>query len=102
MRWWWITAVTSLALTSIVLALWLKSPRPYLMLIGFAGFLGFWYLAVEVWKLPRFSGDARPDRGPREWFSRDPTYGLSIFVPEYYMHIWVSTQRILSPSSSQP
>jgi len=37
-------AGTSLALTKYRLSLWLKSPRPYLMLIGFAGFLGFWYL----------------------------------------------------------
>jgi NitT/TauT family transport system permease protein len=87
--------ITSLALTMHRFSLWLKSPRPYLMLMGFAGFLGFWYLAVEVCKLPRFSEMPGPTEVLREWFSRDPTYGLSIFVPEYYMHIWVSTQRIL-------
>ncbi|MGZ5874650.1 MAG: hypothetical protein ACXWKP_21330, partial [Bradyrhizobium sp.] len=38
---------TSLALSMYRLAQWLRSPRPYLMLIGFAGFLGFWYLSVE-------------------------------------------------------
>ncbi len=85
--------------TSLVLALhraslWLKSPRPYLMLIGFAGFIGFWYLSVEVWKLPRFAEMPGPTQVIREWFSRDPTYGLSIFTPEYYLHIWVSTRRI--------
>ena len=57
-------------------------------------FLGFWYLSVEVWKLPRFSEMPGPTEVLREWFSRDPTYGLSIFTPEYYMHIWVSTRRI--------
>jgi len=75
-------------------SLWAKSPRPYLMLIGFAGFIGFWYLSVEVWKLPRFSEMPGPTQVIREWFSRDPTYGTSIFTPEYYMDIWVSTRRI--------
>ena len=54
---------TALMLTMHRLALWVSSPRPYLMLIGFALFLGFWYFAVEVWKLPRFARDARADRG---------------------------------------
>jgi NitT/TauT family transport system permease protein len=85
---------TSWELTMHRVSLWLKSPRPYLMLIGFAGFLGFWYLSVEVWKLPRFAEMPGPTQVLREWFSRDPTYGLSIFVDEYYLHIWVSTRRI--------
>ena len=85
---------TSWELTMHRVSLWLKSPRPYLMLIGFAGFLGFWYLSVEVWKLPRFAEMPGPTQVIREWFSRDPTYGLSIFVDEYYLHIWVSTRRI--------
>ena len=71
---------TSLALSMYRLAQWLRSPRPYLMLIGFAGFLGFWYLSVEVWKLPRFAEMPGPTQVLHEWFSRDPTYGLSIFV----------------------
>jgi NitT/TauT family transport system permease protein len=75
-------------------SLWLKSPRPYLMLIGFALFIGFWYLSVEVWKLPRFSEMPGPTEVLREWLSRNPTYGLSVFTPEYYLHIWVSTRRI--------
>src|SRR3569832_2514270 len=31
----------------------------------------------------------------KEWFSKDPVYGLSIYSPEYYQHIWVSVRRIL-------
>ncbi len=89
-----IRQATSWELTRHRVSLWLKSPRPYLMLIGFAGFLGFWYLSVEVWKLPRFAEMPGPTQVIREWFSRDPTYGLSIFVDEYYLHIWVSTRRI--------
>src|SRR5262249_48688377 len=86
--------MTSLAIAMFRLSQWLKSPRPYLMLIGFAGFLGFWYLSVEVWKLPRFAEMPGPTAVITEWFSRDPTYGLSIFMEEYYLHIWVSTRRI--------
>jgi len=86
--------VTSWALSMHRTSLWLKSPRPYLMLIGFAGFLSFWYLAVEVWKLPRFAEMPGPTQVLTEWFSKDPTYGLSVFTPEYYLHIWVSTRRI--------
>ena len=89
-----VSQATSLALTMYRLSSWLKSPRPYLMLIGFAGFLGFWYLAVEIWKLPRFAEMPGLTQVLTEWFSRDPTYGLSVFMEEYYLHIWVSTRRI--------
>jgi ABC-type nitrate/sulfonate/bicarbonate transport system permease component len=74
---------------------WLRSPRPYLMLLGFALFLGFWYLTVEVWKLPRFSQMPGPTAVIAEWINPDPVYGLSLYSPEYYQHIWVSTRRVL-------
>ena len=76
------------------LAQWLRSPRPYLMLLGFALFLGVWYLTVEVWKLPRFSQMPGPTAVITEWLDPDPIYGLSIYSPEYYQHIWVSTRRV--------
>jgi sulfonate transport system permease protein len=85
---------TALMLTMHRLALWVSSPRPYLMLIGFALFLGFWYFAVEVWKLPRFAEMPGPTEVVKEWFSKDPTYGTSIFTEEYYLHIWVSVRRV--------
>lgn len=77
------------------LALSLRSPAPYLALLGFALFLGFWHLAVEVWQLPRFR--AMPSLGAvvGDWISRDPIYGLSLFTPEYYAHIWASLRRVL-------
>jgi hypothetical protein len=75
---------------------WLRSPRPYLMLLGFALFFGFWYLSVEVWKLPRFSQMPGPTAVITEWVSPDPTYGLSAYSPEYYQHIWVSLRRFHS------
>ena len=73
---------------------WIKSPRPYLMAIGFALFLGFWYLAVEVWKLPRFRDMPGLTAVVKEWLNPNPVYGLSIYTAEYYTHIWVSVWRV--------
>lgn len=85
---------TGLTLTMFRVSRWLKSPKPYLMFLGFGLFLSFWYLAVEVWKLPRFRDMPGLTVVIREWFSKDPTYGLSIYTPEYYEHILVSVRRI--------
>ena len=81
-------------LTLYRLSLWAKSPRPYLMLIGFTLFLGFWYLSVEVWKLPRFREMPGITVVLKEWFSKDPTFGLSFYTPEYYQHIGYSVWRV--------
>lgn len=86
--------MSSLSLTMYRLSLWLKSPRPYLMLIGFSLLLGFWYLAVEVWKLPRFREMPGLTAVVREWVSPEPVYGLSIYTAEYYQHIWMSIWRV--------
>jgi len=86
--------MSSLSLTMYRLSLWLKSPRPYLMLIGFALFLGSWYLAVEVWRLPRFREMPGVTSVVKEWLSPNPTYGLSIYTGEYYQHIVVSIWRV--------
>jgi ABC-type nitrate/sulfonate/bicarbonate transport system permease component/CRP-like cAMP-binding protein len=86
--------MSSLELTMYRLSLWIKSPRPYLMLIGFALFLGLWYLTVEVWRLPRFKEMPGITAVLKEWFSPNPTYGLSFYTAEYYTHIWVSVWRV--------
>jgi NitT/TauT family transport system permease protein len=64
------------------------------MVIGFALFLGFWYLAVEVWKLPRFREMPGITTVVREWFNPNPVYGLSIYTAEYYTHIGMSVWRV--------
>jgi NitT/TauT family transport system permease protein len=87
-------ATRHLARTMYRLSTWLKSPRPYLMVVGFALFLGFWYLAVEGWKLPRFREMPGITTVVKEWLSPNPTYGLSIYTPEYYTHIGVSVWRV--------
>jgi NitT/TauT family transport system permease protein len=86
--------MSSLSLTMYRASLWLGSPRPYLMLVGFALFLGFWYLAVEVWKLPRFREMPGVTAVVKEWLSPSPTYGLSLYTEEYYQHIMVSIWRV--------
>jgi len=86
--------VTSMALTAYRIASWLKSPKPYLMMLGFACVLGFWYFSVEVWKLPRFQDMPGLTEVFIEWFSEDPYYGLSFYTPEYYTHIGISLRRI--------
>ncbi len=83
-----------LSVAMLQFAQWLRSPRPYLMLIGFALFLGFWYLAVDVWKLPRFAQLPGPDSVVKEWFSKNPAFGISIYTPDYYLDIWVSVRRV--------
>ena len=85
---------TQFGLTMYRFSQWLRSPWPYLGLLGFAMFLLFWYLAVEVWKLPRFREMPGLTAVVREWLSPNPEYGLSIYTPEYYQHIWVSTRRV--------
>lgn len=86
--------LSGVALTMFRFAQWLKSPRPYLMVIGFSLVLGFWYLAVEAWKLPRFAQMPGLTSVLNEWVSDNPVYGLSIYTPEYYQHIWVSCRRV--------
>ncbi|MGH8707686.1 MAG: ABC transporter permease subunit, partial [Burkholderiales bacterium] len=86
--------MSRVSLTMYRLSLWLKSPRPYLMVIGFALFLGLWYLTVEVWKLPRFSQMPGITAVVREWLSPAPVYGLSLYTEEYYSHIGMSVWRV--------
>jgi len=73
---------------------WLKSPRPYLMFIGLSIFFGSWYLAVEVFKLPRFREMPGITTVVIEWLNPNPVFGLSLYSEEYYKHIAVSIWRV--------
>lgn len=87
--------LTGMSLTMFRIAQWLKSPRPYLMLLGFAVFIGLWYVLSEglhVWRFDRLPG---PVEVWQEWTSRDPVYGVSLFTPVYYTNIWYSVRRIV-------
>jgi NitT/TauT family transport system permease protein len=83
-----------LALAWYRLSRWLASPQPYLMLLGFGLLLGFWFLSVEVWRLPRFAEMPGPTAVLQEMFSRSPVYGLSVYTPDYYLHILASVRRV--------
>lgn len=64
-------------------------------LTGIACFVLLWYLSTEYFKLPRFEKLPGPVAVWSEFVSPDPTYGTSIFTPQYYQHIYWSTGRIL-------
>ena len=85
---------TAWNMTMYRLATWLKSPKPYLMVIGFGFVLLFWYLSVEIFKLPRFESMPGLTEVWTEYWSKDPIYGLSVHTPEYYKHIGISLRRI--------
>ncbi len=70
------------------------SPTPYLGLAGIVAFLVFWYLTTELLKLPRFEKLPGPVAVWTEFTSRNPTYGTSLFSPDYYKHILWSSWRV--------
>ena len=72
-----------------------KSPTPYLAVIGIALWLFLYWLFCEGLALPRFVKIPGPIAVFTEWFSYNPKQGISIWTPEYYQHIWVSCRRIL-------
>lgn len=74
---------------------WALSPRPFLMLTGFALFFSIWLLAVDVLGFWRFRYMPGLAEVAEEWTARKPQYGVSIFTGEYYSHIWVSLRRVL-------
>ena len=86
---------SALTLKLFYLGQWLRSPKPWLMLLGYASLIGFWWLAVEVLRLPRFAEMPGPTVVLREWLSASPTFGVSIHTPIYYQHILISLQRVL-------
>ena len=74
---------------------WLRSPTPYLMVVGFVLFFGAWYLLSEVFKVWRFASLPGPHQVLVEWFNPNPVYGMSLYTPNYYMHVWMSLRRVI-------
>ena len=83
------------AMVTYRLSRWVKSPTPYLMLAGFVLFFGGWYLLSEVFRVWRFASLPGPKAVLIEWFSKNPTYGMSLYTPDYYVHVWSSLRRVL-------
>lgn len=73
---------------------WVKSPRPYLMVLGYGLALGAWYLLVDVGAVGRFAKMPGLLQVAREWVSPDPTFGVSIHTGVYFQHILTSLRRI--------
>lgn len=88
-------APSSLEITLFSLKQWLKSAGPYLNLLGIIGFIVVWYLTTESLKLPWFKKLPGPVTVFREWISQDPSYGISVYSPEYYVHIFKSIWRVV-------
>jgi len=88
-------APSSLQITLFGLKQWLKSPSPYLNILGIVGFIVLWYLFTEKLRLPWFNKLPGPLAVYQEWVSRDPAYGISIHTPEYYHHIVTSIWRVV-------
>jgi len=74
----------------------IAAPQVWQMAVGFGLFLGLWYLTTAVLALPRFEKIPDPFSVLLEWLSPNPTYGLSIFTPDYYLHIGYSVYRAYS------
>lgn len=86
--------MTGTALFQYRIANWLKSPRPYQMLIGLGMFFFLWWFLVEVAGWYRFSRLPGLVEVFTELTARDPLYGLSLYIPEFYTHTWVSIRRV--------
>ena len=63
--------------------------------IGIAAFILYWYVFVDVLKLWTFARLPGFVSTVREWVSREPVYGTSIFTANYYTHMLSSLVRVL-------
>jgi NitT/TauT family transport system permease protein len=73
----------------------LTQRAPYVGLLGLISLILAWYLLTEFFDLPRFNKLPGPVAVWKEFTSREPTYGISIYTPNYYMHIFSSVWRVL-------
>jgi len=61
--------------------------------LGFALFIGAWWVTVSLLKLPWFNRLPGPVEVVSEWLNPSPTFGISIYTADYYTHIFYSTYR---------
>ncbi len=72
----------------------LTQPGAYIGLLGVISMVLLWYVLTELLALPRFNKLPGPVAVWKEFTSRTPTYGISIYTPDYYMHIFWSVWRV--------
>ncbi|MFH1034091.1 MAG: ABC transporter permease [Pseudomonadota bacterium] len=71
--------------------------RHFLLTVaGLLLIVGLWHITVSLLRLPWFNRLPGPVEVAREWFSPTPTYGISIYTWDYYVHIFYSTYRATS------
>lgn len=87
-------SVTGTPPWSVRLRRTLYSTRPYYAALGILLFFALWYLLVDFGKIWRFRELPGLVPSVREWTSRSPVYGVSLFTAEYYAHIWASVYRV--------
>jgi len=73
----------------------LTQRAPYVGILGIISLILAWHLLTEFFNLPRFNKLPGPVAVWKEFTSREPTYGISIYTPNYYMHIFSSVWRVL-------
>ncbi len=73
----------------------IRNSRVYQGVLGVGVFFLTWYLLVDVFGVWRFGEMPKLVVGVKEWVSRDPVFGVSLFTAEYYKHIWASIFRVL-------
>lgn len=71
-----------------------RNPRVFQGALGVGVFFLTWYLLVDVFGVWRFAEMPKLVVGVKEWVSRDPVFGVSLFTAEYYTHIWASIFRV--------
>lgn len=71
----------------------------WLAMLGLGCFLLLWYGAVKWTPIQAFNRLPDPLTVVREWLSPKPSYGISIFTADYYVHILYSTYRALAAFS---
>ena len=64
------------------------------MLMGVLTFFFIYYALVDLLKVPRFKLMPSLLDAAKEWVSKDPVYGISIYTDIYYWHIWASVRRV--------
>lgn len=75
---------------------WPGGDQLWLAAGGILGFLVLWYACVKWVPLAAFSRLPDPLSVIREWLSLNPSYGISLFTKDYYVHILYSTYRALA------
>ncbi len=73
----------------------LGTSAPYLAAVGLLSFLLAYWLLTEVIQAPLFEKLPGPTVIFQEWFTHQHKYRMSIYNPEYYLHIWSSCWRVL-------